>query len=246
MSRVDGRALTDLREIQFETGYIAHHKGSVLTSFGNTKVLVCCTAENRVPPFRLDSGGGWLTASYSMLPASTHSRKRREVDKGRQDGRSMEIQRLIGRALRNVINIDKLGQRQLNIDCDVIQADGGTRTASITGAYIAATLCVQDLLTSSPKRPLGSKKIEDIITGQVAAVSLGVLDGKICTDLNYPEDSKADTDLNLVARKDGTIIEVQGTAEGAPLTRPQLTTLVDQGLEAIAELCRKQDQALGR
>ncbi len=246
MTRPDGRAPDQLRPISFETGYIAHHKGSVLVSFGQTRVLVCCTAEDRVPPFRLDSGGGWVTASYSMLPASTHERRRREVDKGRPDGRSQEIQRLIGRSLRNVVNIDKLGQRQLHVDCDVIQADGGTRTACITGAYVALTLCVRDLIEKKPHRPLATKDIDKIITGQVAAVSLGVLGGEVCTDLCYVEDSKADTDLNLVGRKDGSIIEIQGTAEGAPLDRKTLDVLVDQGMAAVAELCRLQDQALGR
>jgi ribonuclease PH len=242
MSRNDGRSLTSLRPISFETGYIAHHPGSVLVSFGGTRVLVTCTAEKRVPSFRLSSGGGWVTADYNMLAASTHERRKKNPQ--RADGRSMEIQRLIGRALRNVVNLNHLGQRTLNLDCDVIQADGGTRTASITGAYVALKLCLADLA----KKPDGIKPsaIEKILTGQVAAVSLGVVDGKICTDLCYEEDSRADTDLNLVARHDGTIIEVQGTAEGAPLTRGELDQLVDQGLVAIEELCLLQRQAVER
>lgn len=239
--RHDGRELTQLRELTFDTGAIIHHPGSVLVSFGNTKVMVTATVEERVPPFRLDSGGGWMTAEYSMLPASTHSRKRR--DKGGTDGRSMEIQRLVGRSLRNVVDVDKLGRRTIHIDCDVIQADGGTRCACISGAYVAVVLCVRALMKKRPG-DMKAKKYEDILKGQVAAVSMGILDDKVLTDLNYKEDSAADTDLNLVARKDGSIIEVQGTAEGAPLRRDQLNTMLDEGMEAIARICAAQDAAL--
>ena len=242
MARSDDRSPTSLRPISFETGFIAHHPGSVLVSFGGTRVLVTCTAENRVPSFRLHSGGGWVTADYQMLAASTHERRKKNPQ--RPDGRSMEIQRLIGRAVRNVVDLSHLGQRTLNLDCDVIQADGGTRTASITGAYVALRLCLEDLA----KKPDGISPaaIDKILTGQVAAVSLGVVSGEILTDLCYEEDSKADTDLNLIARHDGTIIEVQGTAEGAPLTRAELDGLVDQGLAAIEELCAHQRQAIER
>ena len=145
MSRKDGRAPTELRNIRFETGFIKHHPGSVLVSFGDTRVLCVATAEERVPPHRMGSGGGWLTAEYAMLPASTHDRKPRDISKGKADGRSVEIQRLIGRALRNVVDIDVIGQRTIHLDCDVIQADGGTRTAAITGGWVALALCVKDL-----------------------------------------------------------------------------------------------------
>ena len=239
--RIDGRETTQLRDIRFDTGFIKHHPGSVLVSFGDTRVLVTATSnEDRVPPFRMNSGGGWLTAEYAMLPASTHTRRGRE--KTKPDGRSVEIQRLIGRALRNVVDIDKIGKRTIQVDCDVLQADGGTRTASITGAWVALHLCLRDLIDRGAQI---TKKLDKMLTGQVAAVSLGILGDAILTDLNYAEDSKADTDLNLVGRSDGTLIEVQGTAEGAPMSRAQLGALVDQGMAAIDELCALQRKAVG-
>ena len=229
MRRQDGRSPTDLRPISFETGFILHHPGSV---------LVVATSEDRVPPFRMNTGGGWLTADYAMLPASTHERRRRERDK--QDGRSVEIQRLVGRALRNVVNLDKLGQRTVNVDCDVLQADGGTRTAAITGAWVALRIHLEHLA----RKGALSAPVDRALTNQVAAVSLGVKDGVILTDLDYSEDSRADTDMNLVARDDGTLIEVQGTAEGKPMTRDELTALLDQGLDAISRLCALQREAV--
>jgi ribonuclease PH len=242
--RPDGRSATSLRPISFQTGYIAHHPGSVLVSFGDTKVLCVATAEERVPPHRKESGGGWVTAEYAMLPGSTHDRKPRERQK--QDGRSVEIQRLIGRALRNVVDMDAIGPRQINVDCDVIQADGGTRTASITGGFVALALCIADL--QRRKMPMKAKSLRDALSAQVAAVSLGVVGhggaSVVVTDLNYAEDKNAETDLNLVARSDGGLIEVQGTAEGKPLTRGELDVLVDQGLAAIAELHALQREAL--
>jgi ribonuclease PH len=240
-ARADGRASTDLRSITFDTGFIAHHPGSVLVSFGATRVLCVATAEERVPPHRKESGGGWVTAEYAMLPGSTHDRKQRERQK--QDGRSIEIQRLVGRALRNVVNMDLIGQRQLTVDCDVIQADGGTRTASITGGFVALALCIHDL--QQRKLPMKAKTVRQAMPAQVAAVSLGVLGGQILTDLCYLEDSAAETDLNLVARSDGGIVEIQGTAEGAPLARTELDQLVDQGLAAIDALLAMQRAALG-
>ena len=239
-ARGDGRALDALREIRFETGYIAHHPGSVLVSFGATKVLCVATAEERVPPHRKESGGGWVTAEYAMLPGSTHDRKQRERQK--QDGRSVESQRLIGRALRNVVDCDLIGQRQITVDCDVIQADGGTRTASITGGFVALAICLHSL--QQRKMPMKAKTLRDAVKAQVAAVSLGILGGQVLTDLCYDEDRHAETDLNLVARSDGGLIEVQGTAEGAPLHRRELDQLVDQGLLAIEILCAKQREAL--
>jgi ribonuclease PH len=243
MTRKDGRSPTDMRPVRFETGFIKHHAGSVLVSFGDTRVLCVATAEERVPPHRLNSGGGWVTAEYSMLPAATHDRKQREISRGKADARSVEIQRLVGRALRNIVDIDVIGQRQINVDCDVLQADGGTRTASITGGYVALALCLHDL----QKRGLAmkAKKLSDALKAQVAAVSLGIVGKEIVTDLDYGEDSKAHTDLNLVARSDGTIVEIQGTAEGEPMKRDELAKIVDQGLVAIGELCVKQREALG-
>ena len=240
--RVDGRGPLDLRSIKFETGFIAHHKGSVLVSFGQTRVLCVATVEERVPPHRKGSGGGWLTAEYAMLPGSTHDRKQRDSSKGKVDGRSVEIQRLVGRAIRNVVDIDLIGERQITVDCDVIQADGGTRTAAITGGFVALALCLHDV----QKRGLSmkAKTLKQALGAQVAAVSMGVLNGRVLTDLNYAEDSKAETDLNLVARSDGGIVEVQGTAEGAPLSRKELDLLVDQGLAAIETLCALQREAL--
>jgi ribonuclease PH len=240
-ARADGRASTDLRTITFDTGFIAHHPGSVLVSFGATRVLCVATAEERVPPHRKDSGGGWVTAEYAMLPGSTHDRKQRERQK--QDGRSIEIQRLVGRALRNVVDMDLIGQRQITVDCDVIQADGGTRTASITGGFVALALCIHDL--QQRKLPMKAKTLRQAMPAQVAAVSLGVHGGQILTDLCYREDSAAETDLNLVARSDGGIVEIQGTAEGAPLARAELDRLVDQGLAAIDTLLALQRAALG-
>ena len=237
MSRPDGRAPDALRPLSFEPGFIAHHKGSVLVSFGQTRVLCACTVEDRVPPFRVSSGHGWLTATYSMLPASTHERRRREV--GKQDGRSVEIQRLIGRALRNVVDIDALPGITLNVDCDVLQADGGTRCASITGGYVALALCLAEL------RKAGKvASVDKILTSQVAAVSVGILDGVCVADLNYKEDRTADTDLNLIARSDGGIVEVQGTAEGAPMQRAELTQLLDLGLASIETICAAQREAI--
>ncbi len=221
---------------------IPHHAGSVIVHFGTTRVLCVCTVEERVPPHRLGSGGGWMTAEYSMLPAATHDRKQRDISRGKQDARSVEIQRLIGRALRNVVDIDVIGQRTLTVDCDVLVADGGTRTASITGAFVAVALCVNTLFKK--KLNMKAKSLRDVLTGQVAAVSLGILEGEVWTDLNYAEDVRAETDFNLVARDDGTLVEVQGTAEGDPMTRAQLLAIIDQGTAAIGVLCAKQREAL--
>ena len=243
MARKDGRSATQLRPVKFEVGFIKHHPGSVLVSFGDTRVLCVATAEERVPPHRLQSGGGWVTAEYSMLPAATHDRKQREISRGKADARSVEIQRLIGRALRNVVDMNAIGQRTINVDCDVLQADGGTRTASITGGFVALAHC----LAAVQKRGLSmkAKTLKDALHGQIAAVSLGILKNEIWTDICYEEDSKAETDLNLVARSDGTIVEVQGTAEGEPMQRDQLVGIVDRGLVAIRELCALQKEALG-
>lgn len=243
MARKDGRTAVQLRPIRFETGFVKHHPGSVLVSFGDTRVLCVASVEERVPPHRLNSGGGWVTAEYSMLPAATHDRKQREISRGKADARSVEIQRLIGRALRNAVDMDTIGARTLTVDCDVLQADGGTRTASITGGWVALALCLRHLQKKGVS--MRAKSLKDALPGQIAAVSLGILGEEILTDLNYVEDSAAETDLNLVARGDGSIVEVQGTAEGVPMTRDQLIGVVDQGLVAISELCALQREALG-
>jgi ribonuclease PH len=240
--RSDGRSATALRPVSFDTGFIEHHAGSVLVSFGKTRVLVTATTEDRVPPYRLDSGGGWLTAEYAMLPGSTQNRKRRDISQGRRDGRGVEIQRLIGRSLRQVVNLNKIGQRTIHVDCDVIQADGGTRTAAITGGWVAVALCIKDLLKKGA--PMKGKKFDDIMTDQLAAVSLGIKEGLVLTDLNYVEDVSVDTDFNLVARADGTIVEMQGTAEGHSMRRAEVDKLLDQGLLAIGELCGLQKRAV--
>ena len=242
MQREDGRKADELRPVKFETGYIKHHPGSVLVSFGETRVLCVATAEERVPPHRLQSGGGWVTAEYAMLPAATHDRKPRESSRGKADARSVEIQRLIGRGLRNIIKIDLIGQRTINVDCDVLQADGGTRTAAITGSFVALALCVHEL--QRRKLPMKAKTLRDVLPAQVAAVSVGIFGDEIWTDLCYREDSKAGTDFNIVARDDGSIVELQGTAEGAPMTRAQLDRVVDQGILATTQLCEMQRAAL--
>ncbi len=241
MKRHDDRQLVDLRPIRFEPHYIKHHPGSVLVSFGDTKVLVTCTIEERVPSWRVKSQLGWLTASYDMLPASTHERRRRS--KNGPDGRASEIQRLIGRSLRNIVDLSKIGQRTLNVDCDVIQADGGTRTAAITGGYVAVMLAIQSLVKANNDV---KASVSDIVTSQLAAISLGIKDGHILTDLCYVEDVDIDTDFNLVATKDGRIIEVQGTAEGQAMTREEVDAILDQGLSAIATLCDLQNKALAQ
>ncbi len=237
-----------LRPLTFETGFIEHHPGSVLVSAGKTRVIVAATVEDRVPPHCLEKGTGWVTAEYSMLPAATHFRKQRAASRGKQDGRSMEIQRLIGRSLRNVVELKPLGRRTIHIDCDVLQADGGTRCASITGAWVALSLCLANLIDRRP-RDLPAKKVSDVLKSQVAAVSIGLIKDQVLVDLDYKEDSKADTDLNLIARPDRSIIEIQGTAEGAPLMRPQLDSMLDDGLAAIELIAALQrtavDNALG-
>lgn len=242
MARKDGRGSTELRSVRFETGFIKHHPGSVLVNFGDTRVLCVASVEERVPPHRLNSGGGWVTAEYSMLPGATHDRKQREISRGKADARSVEIQRLIGRALRNAVAMDTIGPRTLTVDCDVIQADGGTRTAAITGGWVALALCLQHLQKKGLS--MRAKSLKDALPGQVAAVSLGILKNQILTDLNYEEDSAAETDLNLVGRSDSTIVEVQGTAEGAPMRRDELVAIMDQGLAAIQQLCAMQRESL--
>jgi ribonuclease PH len=236
MSRPDGRAPGDLRPISFQRGFTSRAPGSVLASFGQTRVLCTAMAQDGVPPFLQGRGKGWLTAEYSMLPSSTDSRKTRDRV-GSTDGRSVEIQRLIGRSLRAVVDTTLFGERTVWVDCDVIQADGGTRTCAITGAWVA----LHDLFTRmNEKRLLRAWPLKS----QVAAVSVGVFEKTPIVDLNYLEDSKAETDMNLVMTGDGRFIEVQGSAEGAPFDRGELDGMLELGASACAQLFGLQRVAL--
>ena len=237
--RSRGRENDALRDISFELNYTRYAEGSVLCSFGQTKVLCNATVEESVPPFLVGKGKGWVTAEYSLLPRSTHTRTRREAKSGRQGGRTLEIQRLIGRSLRGVVDMKKLGERTILLDCDVLQADGGTRTASITGAYVALELAIEKMLKQ------GVIKSKPIIT-QVAAVSAGIVNGAPMLDLDYSEDSEAEVDLNLVMTGNGNIVEIQGTGEKRGFTRDELTAMVDLGAAGIEKLNRLQREALER
>ena len=231
------RAADALRPIKLTPHFLPHTDGSVLIECGNTKVICTATIDENVPPFLRGKGQGWVTAEYGMLPASTASRMRREATAGKQSGRTQEIQRLIGRSLRAVVDMEKLGERQILIDCDVIQADGGTRTASITGAFVALSLAIQKLLQQGI---LSDSPLID----SVAAVSVGVVGGVPLLDLDYPEDSGCDSDVNMVMTGSGKIIEIQGTAEGAPFSFDELNTLMQLAAKGIAELSELQRQAL--
>ena len=238
MTRPSMRRPDELRQIRITRGYTKHAEGSVLVEFGDTKVLCTASVEERVPGFLKGQGRGWLTAEYGMLPRSTNTRTDREAARGKQSGRTLEIQRLIGRSLRAVADLSLLGERTVQLDCDVIQADGGTRTASITGAYVAAhdavTLLLQrGLISASPLRDC------------VAAVSVGMYQGQAVLDLDYAEDSACDTDMNVVMTGAGGIVEVQGTAEGAPFSRQEMDTLLDLAKHGIAQLVARQKHALG-
>jgi ribonuclease PH len=231
------RSALDPRPVVLTAGANIHAEGSTMVEFGNTKVLVTCSVEDRVPPHVMGSGGGWVTAEYGMLPRSTHTRSPREASKGKQGGRTLEIQRLIGRSLRAAVDPAKLGVRTFTLDCDVIQADGGTRTASITGAYVALALALKKL---KAQKAIGS--IPQLTP--VAAISVGIVKGEICVDLDYEEDSKAEVDMNIVATGDGKLVEVQGTAEGKAFDRKQLDAMLDAGMAAIAKLVELQKQVL--
>lgn len=235
MNRIDGRLTGELRPVQMDTEYLIHPEGSVLITVGQTKVICTATIEEKVPPFLRGQGKGWVTAEYSMLPRATNSRNRRESSQGKVGGRTMEIQRLIGRALRAVVDLEKLGERTLWIDCDVIQADGGTRTASITGAFVAMTMAIEKL--ELPAFP---------VTDFLAATSVGI-DNEIgaILDLNYIEDSSAEVDMNLVMTGAGNFVELQGTGEESTFTRAQLNELLDLGEAGIRRLIDLQKQALG-
>jgi ribonuclease PH len=223
--------------VKIELDYIRHAEGSALIAVGDTRVICTCSIEDRVPAFLNNMNQGWITAEYGMLPRSTSSRTAREAARGKQSGRTMEIQRLIGRSLRTVLNLSLLGTRTLWIDCDVIQADGGTRTASITGSFIAIALAVKNLMD---RRLLEFSPLRDF----VAATSVGIIGGEPCLDLDYAEDSKADVDLNLVMTGKGHFVEIQGTAERDPFSEEQLAGMLDLGAQGIRLLIDRQREAL--
>ena len=231
------RAADQLRPVRITRGYTIHAEGSVLIEFGDTKVLCTASVEEKVPGHKKGSGEGWVTAEYGMLPRATHTRSDREAARGKQSGRTQEIQRLIGRSLRAVFDLKKLGERTIHLDCDVFQADGGTRTASITGAFVAAQDAVMGLMAQG-------KLKENPIVGAVAAISVGLLGDQALLDLEYTEDSQCDTDMNVVMTGAGHFVEVQGTAEGAAFTRQQMDTLLALAEKGIAELVRLQQTAL--
>jgi ribonuclease PH len=234
--RTNGRGDRELRTILLEPGVSKHAEGSCLARFGDTHVLCTATIEEKVPPHVFGTGAGWVTAEYGMLPRSTHERMAREAARGKQGGRTLEIQRLVGRALRAAMDLRALGARTVTIDCDVVQADGGTRTAAITGGWVALALAVRKLRTQK-------KLPNDPVRRHVAAVSVGVLDGEVRLDLDYDEDSTADVDMNVVATGEGELVEVQGTAEGKPFRREQLDRMLDVAVEGILRL--KELQAAG-
>jgi ribonuclease PH len=236
--RPSGRPPEQLRPVRMTRGYTRHAEGSVLVEFGDTRVLCTASVESRVPPFLRDKGVGWLTAEYGMLPRSTHTRSEREAARGKQSGRTQEIQRLIGRALRAVVDLSLLGERSIQVDCDVLQADGGTRTASITGAFVA----VHDALTwMRDKGMIATLPVRDF----VAAVSVGMKNGTPLLDLDYEEDSSCDTDMNVVMTGAGRYVEVQGTAEKDPFARADLDAMLAHAARGIAELVAHQRRALG-
>ncbi|MFT5117847.1 MAG: ribonuclease PH [Kiritimatiellia bacterium] len=237
MERPSGRAVDQTRDIRLSKNFTKHAEGSVLIEFGDTKVICTASIENSVPGFLRGQGKGWITAEYGMLPRSTHSRMKREAARGKQTGRTVEIQRLIGRSLRAAVDLSILGERTITIDCDVIQADGGTRTASITGACVALADALNKLvsngtLTSSP------------LIRMIASISVGIYQGEAVLDLDYPEDSAADTDMNIVMADDGGMIEVQGTAEGEPFSEAEFAQMLTLAKKGIKELNAAQQACL--
>ena len=235
--RPSGRAPDEMRDIEIITQFTKHAEGSCLISFGDTRVLVTASVEEKVPPFMRGKGEGWVTGEYSMLPRATHTRGSREAAKGKQSGRTQEIQRLIGRSLRAVVDFKKLGERQITIDCDVLQADGGTRTASISGAWVALRLAVNGLMAKGLIK-------EDPITGKIAAISCGICDGTPVLDLDYIEDSSADADANFVLIEGGHIAEVQATAEGATYDEEGLLRLLRLARIGCEAIFAAQDKAV--
>ena len=237
--RPSGRAPDQLRPVSLEPGFSRHAEGSCLVKFGDTHVLCTASVDEKVPPWMRNTGRGWVTAEYGMLPRSTHTRTDREAARGKPSGRTQEIQRLIGRSLRAVVNLQAMGERQINIDCDVLQADGGTRTASITGAWVALHFAYERLIKDG-------KLAVSPLTGTVAAVSCGLWEGAPVLDLDYPEDSKADADANFVLTGAGGIVEVQGTAEKDPFSEAQFLELLALAKKGIGELVSLQKLAIGK
>lgn len=237
MGRPDGRKGHEVRPIRISTGVQRHAEGSVLFEMGETKVICAASIEERVPPFLKGKGSGWVTAEYAMLPRSTNTRVPREGRGGKVQGRTQEIQRLVGRSLRSVTDLRLLGERTVTVDCDVLQADGGTRTASINGAWIALVLACRRLLRDG-------RIAADPVREAVAAVSVGIVGGKLLVDLDYLEDSSAEVDMNVVSTASGKLVEVQGTAEGAPFSREELSSMVDGAMKATRRILRAQAEGL--
>jgi ribonuclease PH len=236
--RPSARAADEPRPIRFTRQFTKHAEGAVLVEFGDTRVICTASVEERVPPFLKGKGQGWVTAEYGMLPRSTNTRIQREASRGRQDGRTMEIQRLIGRALRAVMDLEALGERTITVDCDVIQADGGTRTAAITGGFVALADAVRYLISNKLVR-------KNPLHGQVASVSVGIYQGIPVLDLDYAEDSEAETDMNVVMNDAGAFVELQGTAEGHAFRMEELQAMLELARSGIDHLLRKQREALG-
>ncbi len=237
MLRIDGRSNEQLRPIKITRNYLKHAEGSVLIEMGDTKVICTATVEEKVPPFVKGTGKGWITSEYGMLPRSTETRKPRESTRGKVDGRTMEIQRLIGRALRSVVKLEEMGEMSIYIDCDVIQADGGTRTASITGSFVAMYDAFQKLIKDEKLKAIP-------VHGFLAAVSVGVKDGEVILDLNYAEDSTCQVDMNIIMTESGQMVEVQGTGEESPFSKEQMLEMLRIGEKGIMELIAAQKQAL--
>jgi ribonuclease PH len=235
--RTNGRGPRELRKILLEPGIAKHAEGSCLARFGDTHVLCTASLDDKVPPHVYGTGAGWVTAEYGMLPRSTHERMQREAARGKQGGRTLEIQRLVGRALRAAIDLRALGPRTITLDCDVLQADGGTRTAAVTGGYVALALAVRAI---AKRKPLA----QDPMRRSIAAVSVGIVQGEVRLDLDYGEDSTAEVDMNVVATGQGELVEVQGTAEGKPFPRGELDRMLEVALEGIATLTQLQAAAL--
>lgn len=237
--RPSGREPDQMRPVIFTPNFTKHAEGSVLAEFGDTRVLCTASVESRVPPWMRGAGHGWVTGEYGMLPRATHSRSGREAARGKQGGRTMEIQRLIGRSLRAVTDLDALGERTVTLDCDVLQADGGTRTAAISGAYVALLIAMQKLCKD---RTLKTNPLH----GQIAAVSVGIYRGVPVLDLDYEEDSQAETDMNVVMNEAGRFVEVQGTAEGHAFTREELDTLLEMASAGVSEIIEAQNAAIAK
>ena len=237
--RPSGREPDQMRPVIFTPNYTKHAEGSVLAEFGDTRVLCTASVESRVPPWMRGAGHGWVTGEYGMLPRATHSRSGREAARGKQGGRTMEIQRLIGRSLRAATDLDALGERTVTLDCDVLQADGGTRTAAISGAYVALLIAMQKLCK---ERKLKTNPVH----GQIAAVSVGIYRGVPMLDLDYEEDSQAETDMNVVMNEAGRFVEVQGTAEGHAFTREEFDTLLEMASAGVREIIEAQNAAIAK